>query len=206
MRSLICIIGILAATLGPALPVAAQSAAKAENPAPMAKALESAMTPGEGQKRLNPLIGTFNVAIKIWVTPEGPPVESTAASVNSWVLGGRYVQMMLNGDAPNALFSGTGNIAYDNVAKNYQAAWMDTGSTGITLYTGNFGASPFSIICTNRPPSTQVLTLAAVDSMGGPSGVTHILIATLNVPIRGSSLLCPWPGVMAFSSALAMGA
>lgn len=140
MKSLICIVGILAATLGPALPVAAQSAAKAAE-APMAKALESAMTPGEGQKRLDPLIGTFNVAIKIWVTPEGPPIESTAASVNSWVLGGRFVQMMLNGDAPTAPYSGTGHIAYDNVTKNYQAAWMDTGSTAITLYTGKFDAA-----------------------------------------------------------------
>lgn len=141
MKSLIGIIGILAATLGPALPVAAQSAAKADSQAPMAKALESAMTPGEGQKRLDPLIGTFNVAIKIWVTPEGPPIESTAASVNSWVLGGRFVQMMLNGDAPNAPYSGTGHIGYDNATRNYQAAWMDTGSTAITLYTGKLDAS-----------------------------------------------------------------
>ena len=153
MKSLICIIGILAATLGPALPVAAQSASKAENQASMAKALESAMTPGEGQKRLNPLIGTFNVAIKIWVTPEGPPIESTAASVNTWVLGGRFVQMMLNGDAPNAPFSGTGHIAYDNVTKNYQAAWMDTGSTAITLYTGKLDASGKSALLKGSIPN-----------------------------------------------------
>lgn len=137
MKSLICVIGILAATLCPALPAAAQSASKAA----MAKALENSMTPGEGQKRLNPLIGTFSVVIKTWVTPAGPPIETTAASVNTWVLGGRYVQMMLNGDAPNDPFSGTGHIAYDNVTKNYQAAWMDTGSTGITLYTGKLDAS-----------------------------------------------------------------
>jgi hypothetical protein len=141
MKSLVCIIGVSAATLSLALPAAAQSAAKAERQAPMAKALENAMTPGEGQKRLDPLIGTFNVAIKIWVTPEGPPIESTAASVNTWVLGGRFVQMMLNGDAPNAPFSGTGHVAYDNVTRNYQAAWMDTGSTAITLYTGKLNAS-----------------------------------------------------------------
>jgi len=153
MKSLICIIGILAATLGPALPVAAQSAAKVENQAPMAKALENAMTPGQGHKRLDPLIGTFNVAIKIWVTPEGPPIESTAASVNTWVLGGRFVQMMLNGDAPNALFSGTGHIAYDNVTKNYQAAWMDTGSTAITLYTGKLDAAGKSALLKGSIPN-----------------------------------------------------
>ena len=153
MKSLICIIGILAATLGPALPVAAQSAAKVENQAPMAKALENAMTPGQGHKRLDPLIGTFNVAIKIWVTPEGPPIESTAASVNTWVLGGRFVQMMLNGDAPNAPFNGTGHIAYDNVTKNYQAAWMDSGSTAITLYTGKLDAAGKSALLKGSIPN-----------------------------------------------------
>jgi hypothetical protein len=137
MRSLIGVIGIAAAMLWPALPAAAQGAGKT----PMVKAIENAMTPGEGQKRLAPLVGTFDVVIKTWVTPNGPPIESTGASVNEWVLGGRYVQMMLNGDAPNDPFSGTGHIAYDNVTRNYQAAWMDTGSTGITMYTGKLDAS-----------------------------------------------------------------
>ncbi len=63
------------------------------------------------------------------------------SSQRSWVLGGRFVQMMLNGDTPNAPFSGTGHIAFDNVTRNYQAAWMDTGSTAITLYTGKLDAS-----------------------------------------------------------------
>ena len=132
---------VVTAVLGSASPLMAQSPGKAADQALMAKALENAMTPGEGQKRLNPLIGTFNVVIKTWVTPEGPPIESTAASVNAWVLGGRYVQMMLNGDTPNAPFSGIGHIAYDNVSKNYQAAWMDSGSTAITMYMGKLDAS-----------------------------------------------------------------
>ncbi len=153
MKSLICVIGVLVATLGPALPVAAQSAGKAPDRAHMARALESAMAPGEGQKRLNPLIGTFNVTMKTWVTPEGPPIESTAASVNTWVLGGRYVQMMLNGDAPNDPFSGTGYIAYDNVTKTYQAAWMDTGSTGITMYTGKLDTSGKSALMKGAIPN-----------------------------------------------------
>ena len=137
MKSLICAVGIFAATLCTALPAATPAGGKAA----MVKALEDSMTPGEGQKRLDPLVGTFNVVIRTWVTPDGPPIESTGASVNSWVLGGRYVQMMLSADTPNAPFSGTGHIAYDNVTKNYQAAWMDTGSTGITLYTGKIDAS-----------------------------------------------------------------
>jgi hypothetical protein len=99
------------------------------------------MTPGDVHKKLNFLVGTFNVKMRIWVTPTGAPEESTGASVCSWVLGERYVQCMLSENAPNAPFNGTGYIAYDNASKNYQAAWMDTGSTGITLYTGKMDAA-----------------------------------------------------------------
>jgi len=133
--------GILAAALCLALSIPAQSADKAANEAPMTKALRNAMTPGDAHKKLNSLVGTFSVKMRIWVTPTGAPEESMAASVCAWVLGERYVQCMLNEDAPKAPFSGTGYIAYDNASKNYQAAWMDTGSTGITLYTGKMDAS-----------------------------------------------------------------
>jgi hypothetical protein len=131
---------IVATALCLALPVAAHSADKMANQALMVKALQNTMTPGEAQKRLNSLVGTFSVKMKIWVTPTGAPEESMAASVCNWVLGERYVQCMLSENAPNAPFSGAGYIAYDNASKNYQAAWMDTGSTGITLYTGKIGA------------------------------------------------------------------
>jgi len=171
--------GLLGTAFCLALPVAAHSAGKAASEAPMARALESAMTPGEGQRRLDPLIGTFNVAIKTWVTPEGPPIESTAASVNTWVLGGRFVQMMLNGDAPNAPFSGTGHVGYDNVTRNYQAAWMDTGSTAITLYTGKLDASGKSVLLKGSVPN--VLT-------GKPSPVE----LRMSIQVDGGHLTQLW--------------
>jgi hypothetical protein len=117
---------------------AAQASAQA---AANAKAIESAMTPGEGQKRLDPMIGTFDVKIRTWVDPSKPPVESQATSVSAWVLGNRYIQSMLSGYVLDEPFNGIGYIGYDNASKTYQTAWMDTGSTGITWYTGRMGAS-----------------------------------------------------------------
>ena len=63
--------------------------------AAVAKVLENAMTPGAGQKRLEPMIGTFDVAIRIWVDPSQPPLESSGTMVSDWVLGNRYIQSML---------------------------------------------------------------------------------------------------------------
>jgi hypothetical protein len=129
---------VSAAVLSLANPVFAQAEV---NDAAMVKALENAMTPGEGQKRLGPMVGTFNVRIRTWVSPTSTPVESTAVSVGTWVLDGRYVQNMLAGEVSGTPFSGIGYMAYDNAAKMYQAAWMDTGSTGMTWYTGKLDAS-----------------------------------------------------------------
>jgi hypothetical protein len=111
-----------------------------------ASTIESAMTPGEGQQRLEPMVGTFDVKIRTWADPSSPPVESQAISVSTWVLGGRYIQSMLSGYLHDEPFDGIGYIAYDNASATYQAAWMDTGSTGITWYTGSMDASGTSAI------------------------------------------------------------
>lgn len=123
---------------GQAKPSAVASQAKS---AALAKAMEVAMTPGEGQKRLEPMIGTFNVRIRVWVDPSKPPVESQGTSVNVWVLGHRYIQSMLSGHTLDEPFNGIGYIGYDNVGKNYEVAWMDDASTAMTLYRGGFGGA-----------------------------------------------------------------
>jgi hypothetical protein len=134
---------LLAMSVCLANPVFADNTGKAtqKNEAAMAKALELAMTPGEGQKKLTPMVGTFDVKIRTWVTPSSTPVESTASMVSTWVLEGRYVQSMLVGQVGGVPFSGIGYIGYDNTSKMYQTAWMDTGSTGMVWYTGNFDKS-----------------------------------------------------------------
>jgi hypothetical protein len=134
------IVGLVAAALCLANPAFAQDAGKPSSAksAAVAKALDHAMTPGEAQKQLEPMLGNFDVRILTWVDPSKPPLESTASAVSVWVLGNRYVQTMLVGSPSDDAFSAIGYIGYDNVAKVHQAAWMDNGSTAITLYTGGF--------------------------------------------------------------------
>jgi hypothetical protein len=139
--------GLLATAIWLASPVYAQNVGKSSvNEAAAVKALQSAMTPGEGQKKLTPMIGTFNVKIRTWISAASQPVESTGTMVSTWVLDGRYVQSMLAGEVGGEPFSGIGYIGYDNVDKIYQTAWMDTGSTGMTWYKGNMDASGKSAI------------------------------------------------------------
>jgi hypothetical protein len=139
-------LGLLTAVLCLANPFFNLQAASSAggNDAATQNALEAAMTPGAGQEKLNVLVGTFDVRIRTWITPGSEPVESTGSMVSAWVLGGRYVQSMLAGTVAGEPFNGIGYVGYDNVSKMYQVAWMDTGSTGMTLYSGGFDESGMS--------------------------------------------------------------
>lgn len=143
MKLVKCTAGLLVAAICLAGPVSAQGPAKSATgtDAAMTAAINNAMTPGAGQKRLDPMIGTFSVKIRTWVTPESAPVESSGTSVNVWVLGGRYVQSMLVAQVAGQPFSGIGYMAFDNVTKKYQATWLDNGSTAFTWYEGSMDAS-----------------------------------------------------------------
>jgi hypothetical protein len=137
---------LIAAIAGLAGPVCAQQAGKAAaasrmGDAALAQVLANAMAPGEGQKKLEPMIGTFEVKIRTWIDPSKAPIESLAISINSWVLGQRYMRSTLSGFVAGEAFDGIGYVAYDNVAKVYQTAWMDTGSTAMVWYRGTFDAS-----------------------------------------------------------------
>lgn len=101
------------------------------------KAMDAAMEPGDGQKRLEFMEGTFDVKVKVWIEPSQPPIESKGTAVATWVLGHRYIQQMLSGFIMGEAWSGIGYAGYDNVQGQYVACYMDTGSTGMEWYTGN---------------------------------------------------------------------
>ena len=61
------------------------------------KAMDAAMEPGDQQKRLDFMVGTFDVKVKVWIDPAQSPIESKATAVATWVLGHRYIQQMLSG-------------------------------------------------------------------------------------------------------------
>jgi hypothetical protein len=137
---------LLAVVLALASPLLAQDKKKEGAPAPVSstaagnaaivKAMDNAMDPGEGQKKLEFLVGNFDVRVLVWLEPSKPPIESRAVAMSTWVLGHRYIQTMLSGFILGESWNGIGYAGYDNLAKHYVACYMDTGSTGMEWYTG----------------------------------------------------------------------
>ena len=143
---LTALVGLAGGTL--ALPIAAADAPGGNSA--RVKALDEAMTPGEGQRRLEPMIGNFDVTVLVWLDPNKPPLEYKGGSVNTWTLGNRYVQTMLVTAMGSEPFEGIGYFGYDNTSNTYEAAWMDNGSTAISLYRGVMDKSGRSAVLKSR--------------------------------------------------------
>jgi uncharacterized protein DUF1579 len=118
----------------------AQSQKAPADPA-VAAALENAMTPGAGQQKLGFLVGTFDAKIRTWVRASDPPTEDNGVMIGTWVLDGRYAQMMLAGNVAGEPYSGIGYAGYNNTTKQYMTTFMDSAGTGMEWYTGGFDAS-----------------------------------------------------------------
>lgn len=145
MKMLCRVATAMAVVLGLAAGALAQQKAK-QSAAPMdekatMEAWQKAMTPGEGQKKLTPMVGTFETKVRTWMDPTKPPEDTAGSSVNSWVLGDRYVQMKYEGIFMGETFNGIGYMGFDNVSKKYVSTWMDTAGTRMMWSTGTVDAS-----------------------------------------------------------------
>lgn len=111
--------------------------APAVNEAASMAAWERAMTPADGHKRLDPLVGTFETKISFWMAPGAPPNVGTGISDHRWVLGGRYVEQVYRGTSMGMPFEGIGYTGYDNARQKYVGTWMDSMGTGIMNSVGS---------------------------------------------------------------------
>ena len=103
----------------------------------MMDAMMKAMMPGEPHKLLENMVGTFDVKVTAWMMPGDPPMNSTGTSVNTWIMGGRFVEEKFTGQFMGQPFTGIGYLGYDNIKKTYWSSWMDNMSTGAMMSTGS---------------------------------------------------------------------
>lgn len=100
-------------------------------------AMMKAMTPGEHHKHLSRMEGKFEYASKMWMAPGAQPMESKGTSEQKMIMGGRYLQDMVSGDAMGMPFEGMGLTGYDKLADEYTFAWIDNMGTGIMRGSGS---------------------------------------------------------------------
>jgi hypothetical protein len=118
------------------------------------EAMQKAATPGDEHKKLEPLVGTFDAKVQMWMAPGQPPQESTGTSETTWVLGGRFLETKYQGTFMGQPFSGIGYTGYDNVTKKYIGTWMDTMSTGMMSSSGNMSGKSMKMTASMSDPMT----------------------------------------------------
>ena len=155
LRSFLACIGASALVAGAA--IGQDKAAEKANPAAMdpkaaMEAMQKAATPGDEHKKLEPLVGTFDAKVSMWMAPGQPPQESTGTSESSSVLGGRFLETKYQGTFMGQPFSGIGYTGYDNVTKKYIGTWMDTASTGMMSSSGNLSGKSMKMTATMSDP------------------------------------------------------
>ncbi|HTO76894.1 MAG TPA: DUF1579 domain-containing protein [Thermoanaerobaculia bacterium] len=161
LRSFLACVG--ASALIAVAAIGQDKAAEKANPAAMdpkaaMEAMQKAATPGDAHKKLEPLVGTFDAKVSMWMAPGQPPQESTGTSESSWVLGGRFLETKYQGTFMGQPFSGIGYTGYDNVTKKYIGTWMDTASTGMMSSSGNMSGKSMKMAATMSDPMSGKVT------------------------------------------------
>jgi len=128
----------------------------------MMEMMQKAATPGEAHKKMEPLIGTFDAKVKMFMDPSKPPMEESGTSENAWVLGNRFVEQKYQGTFMGQPFSGIGYTGYDNVTKKYVGTWMDTAGTGMMISKGTMSGNVMKASATMPDPTTGKMSNATI--------------------------------------------
>lgn len=107
-------------------------------------------SPGDGHAVLANFVGKWQHTVRWWLSPEAEAAMSTGSNLNEWILGGRFIRQMVNGNAMGQPFEGLGITGFDNVRGEYTSVWMDSLGTGMMSAKGHFDADRKSIIETGE--------------------------------------------------------
>ncbi|MEX2218282.1 MAG: DUF1579 domain-containing protein [Phycisphaerales bacterium] len=104
---------------------------------------------GPNHKLLEGMVGEWTTAGKFWMGP-GEPMTTAGTSVNTPVLGGRYIQQKFKGDFMGQPFEGIGYTGYDNIKQKFVGTWMDSMSTSVMNSEGTWDAATKSFTFTSE--------------------------------------------------------
>lgn len=139
---------------------------------PMAKAMAEAGQPGPDHAWMGFMVGSWNVATKMWMGP-GEPQTSEARMETRWHMGRRFLRSEYSGELSGQDFRGEATMGFDNTTQQYKTVWIDNMSThilrgegtregGVITVTGTnhmptMGAIPFRTVYTNKSDDEYVM-------------------------------------------------
>lgn len=113
--------------------------------------------PGPEHALLKPFEGTFRSVVRLWMGP-GEPMVHTGTMVNSFQVGGLYLQQEYTGDpndGPFPSFVGRGFWGYNTASGEFEGFWIDNASTMMQMERGTADAEGKVWTMTSTVPNPQ---------------------------------------------------
>ncbi|HVF59817.1 MAG TPA: DUF1579 domain-containing protein [Thermoanaerobaculia bacterium] len=135
------------------------------------QAYMQAGAPGAPHQALAAQAGSYDLKIKSWHEPGGPPSEESGTATRKMALDGRVLVEDVSSSMMGTPFTGHGMHGYDNVTGKYWATWNDSMSTGVMLSEGTCDAQG---VCTftgswNDPVTKGKITARMVSRWTSPT-------------------------------------
>lgn len=94
--------------------------------------------PGQYHEYLKPMAGKWNVSFRFRMSPDAAWTEDQSKAESNWILGGRFLQQKVSGEATESMpaFEGLGLLGYDNYKGEYVSMWIDTMATMMIISKG----------------------------------------------------------------------
>ena len=100
------------------------------------EAYAKAGTPGAAHQALASTVGNYDLKVRSWMEPGGPPMEEAGTATRAMALDGRVRVESVSSKMMGAPFTGHGMLGYDNVTGKYWSTWNDSMSTGLMVSEG----------------------------------------------------------------------
>ncbi|MSR63410.1 MAG: DUF1579 domain-containing protein [Planctomycetes bacterium] len=122
----------------------------------MMQRMQAYGTPGAAHAVLAQKVGTWDLKVRMYMSPDAPPEESAGTSTMQWILDGRFIQDTTNGVFGGQPFHGQGLLGYDNLKQAYVSSWADSMSTGIMTSEGRYDEKTQTFHITGMMPDAMV--------------------------------------------------
>ncbi len=114
----------------------------------MMQNMVQAMTPGENHRKLDPLIGSWNIEVRVWARgPDQPPTLGRGASEVKWILDDRFVLEESryeiafpgsDGQPSMQVIQGLGIYGHDNYKNGFVGTFRDNKNTQQLVMRGTY--------------------------------------------------------------------
>ncbi len=111
------------------------------DPAQMMALWTELAEPGKPHEYLERFVGNWDMTMRMPIGEGMPPMETKGSSVNTMILGGRYLMTETKYDFMGTLADGVGLTGFDNGRKVFKSLWLSTLETGMQVMTGSLDPS-----------------------------------------------------------------